>query len=141
MARCGQLHALRRRDDVLRHFVPRDVVIDVPQLRIVDHASMIVAVIRMAFQRARRRLSLHRVDDAAKTCVRPDDRCLGMTPQQVLHLREEDRLAPALAKGMSMSLWRMTTSPTSRGEFEDSIECRVGEARGVAGDLGRTNSL
>ena len=49
--------------------------------------------------------------------------------------------APALANGMSMSLWSSTTSPTLGREIEDPVERGIGEARDVAGHLRRDELL
>ena len=40
-----------------------------------------------------------------------------------------------------MSLWRITTRPEAGGELEHAVERRVGEAGGLAGDLGRDEFL
>ena len=89
------------------------------QRRIGQHASTISSVSRSALGRFSR--DLHRMHDAAEADVGPDDRRLRVPLEQLLHLRQVDRLRrPASANGMSMSLCRITTSrPRRRSRGSD----------------------
>ena len=92
--------------------------------------------------RGRRRCGgLHRVNHPAETRVRPDHRSLRMAPEQVFHLREVDRLGAFLRERNIDVVVQEDDEPHLTREFEDAVERRVREARGVAGDLGRDELL
>ena len=58
-----------------------------------------------------------------------------MTAQQVLHLRQEDRLRTRLGERHVDVVVQDHDEPNLAREVENAVERRVGQARSVASDL------
>ena len=75
------------------------------------------------------------MNDAAKTDVRPDDARARMALEQRLHLREIHRLGIGLCERHVDVVVEDDDEPALGGEVENPIERRIGQARGLAGNL------
>ncbi len=67
--------------------------------------------------------------------VGPDDRRLGMPPQQRLHLGEEDRLLSRLGERHIHIVVDQDDEPHLAREVEDPVQGRIDQARDLARDL------
>ena len=78
---------------------------------------------------------LHRMHDAAKADVRPDDARARVALEQRLHLRQIRRFGVGLRERHVDVVVKDDDQPALGGELENPIERRIGQARGLAGDL------
>ena len=120
---------LRRRDDVLRDLVPRDVEVQIAKRGIGEHATRAIG----------QRDALHRAHDRGPTPV---------CAQMIVVVRMAPEAAPSSASryaGVALSLRerhvhvavQQHEQPDLAGEGEDAVERGIEQARGLAGDLRR----
>src|SRR5579862_3602083 len=90
---------------------------------------------RAALGTVTRGLPLRWLYHAAEPDVRPNDGGLGVAPQQVLHLRQVNRLLPCLGeRHVDVAVQDHSEAHFSR-EIQNAVERWIGETRSLTGDL------